>query len=513
MTTHTNNIDKRFIYTFFSNLFKSGLNFITGLLLAKWLGPEDFGRMAFLLASFIAIKSLMDFASSSAFFTFISQKKRSVIFISYYWIWVFLQLMLTLFVVLILLPEELILNIWGDETKFLIFLALIASFLQNAVWNDVSQMAEASRKTIEIQTINVLLMFCNLIATLSLIYFGKLGLPAIFIVIIIEWTLASMFAFKLYETNSKTISENNDSPDRLKDVFQLFFDYCKPFVLYVIISFAYDFGDRWMLQNWGGSTEQAYYAISLQFSGILLIITTSILKIFWKEIAEANHKGDLNAVSTIYTKTLKLVFLAGCFICGFLIPWTYEIINLFLGDEYTPAVMTLMIMFLYPVHQSMGQINGALLYATGNTRIHINCGLVFMILGIISTYIVLAPKDLIIPGYNLGSIGLVSKLVVIQIIGVNVVAWIISKKFKWKFEFAYQIKMLTTFLFFGFFIKHLIISILNISLASIFVYALLYLMIFVLILIYFPNIIGLDKSEYDKYFLNTYKFIKAKFNF
>lgn len=512
MITQTNNIDKRFIYTFFSNLIKSGLNFITGLILAKWLGPDDFGRMAFLLASFIAIKSLMDFASSSAFFTFISQKRRSSIFINYYWMWVFLQLILTLFVVLILLPEELLSTIWKNETKFIIFLALIASFLQNAVWNDVSQMAEASRKTIEIQTINVVLMLCNLIATLSLIYFGRLGLPAIFIVIIIEWTIASIFAFRLYETNSKAISQNNNSPDRFKNIFKLFFDYCKPFVLYVIVSFAYDFGDRWMLQNWAGSKEQAYYAISLQFSGILLIITTSILKIFWKEIAEAYHNGDINAVASLYSNTIKLVFLAGCLICGFLVPWTYEIIDFFLGDDYLPAVVTLMIMFLYPVHQSIGQINGALLYATGNTRIHINCGIFFMILGIISTYIVLAPKNLIIPGYNLGSVGLVSKLVLIQIIGVNVVAWIISKKFKWKFEFVYQIKMLTTFLIIGFASKQLITLAFSVSLVAILLYTLLYLIFTISIFIYFLNFIGLDKYQYRIHILKISKFIKSMLN-
>ncbi|MBK9521661.1 MAG: hypothetical protein IPO13_08645 [Rhodocyclaceae bacterium] len=81
----THSLRQRFAASFTANVVRSGISFATGLLLARWLGPADYGRMAFLLASFFAFRGLSDMASSSAFFTFLSQRQRSRRFISYYW--------------------------------------------------------------------------------------------------------------------------------------------------------------------------------------------------------------------------------------------------------------------------------------------------------------------------------------------------------------------------------------------------------------------------------------------
>ena len=70
-------IRSRFIFTVGINFFKSLLSFITGILLARLLGPEFYGNMAFLLGSFMGVLRLLNMGSSSAFFTFLSQKTRS----------------------------------------------------------------------------------------------------------------------------------------------------------------------------------------------------------------------------------------------------------------------------------------------------------------------------------------------------------------------------------------------------------------------------------------------------
>ena len=70
-------IRSRFIFTVGTNFFRSLLSFITGILLARLLGPESYGNMAFLMGSFMGVLSLLNMGSSSAFFTFMSQKTRS----------------------------------------------------------------------------------------------------------------------------------------------------------------------------------------------------------------------------------------------------------------------------------------------------------------------------------------------------------------------------------------------------------------------------------------------------
>jgi O-antigen/teichoic acid export membrane protein len=204
------------------------------------------------------------------------------------------------------------------------------------------------------------------------------------------------------------------------------------------VGFAYEFADRWLLQNYGGSVEQAYYAVGAQFAGIALIATTSILRIFWKEIAEANHQGDHLRAGMLYKKISRLLFLVGAVIAGFLFPWAEALLQKILGSAYVGGATTLAIMFLYPVHQSMGQIGGTMLYATERTSLQVVIGIIFMIVSMGVTYLVLAPGDAVVPGLGLASEGLAIKMFAMQLIQVNIVAYIIARLWRWPFDWVYQ---------------------------------------------------------------------------
>ncbi len=67
-------ISSRFAASLIGNITRLGLSFLSGLIVARGLGPEDFGNFSFLLTSFIAIKQLLNMGTSQAFYTFISKK-------------------------------------------------------------------------------------------------------------------------------------------------------------------------------------------------------------------------------------------------------------------------------------------------------------------------------------------------------------------------------------------------------------------------------------------------------
>ena len=73
----TSSVRGRFAFTLGANFFRAGLNFTTGMLLARWLEPTRYGNMAFLLGTFLGVRQLLDLGSSSAFFTFLSQRPRT----------------------------------------------------------------------------------------------------------------------------------------------------------------------------------------------------------------------------------------------------------------------------------------------------------------------------------------------------------------------------------------------------------------------------------------------------
>ena len=420
-------IQRRFATSRLTNLLRSGISFATGMLLARWLGPDDYGRMAFLLATFMAFKQLFDMATSSAFFTFLSQRPRSKQFVRYFWYWVGAQCVVSLLLVALILPESTLQVVWKGEQQPLIVLALVATFMQQHVWSIASQMAEASRQTIRVQKLNTLVVLIHLAVVVCLWWFDELTIPLVFVALIVEWSIAGWLAAKLYQQQTEYISEYVvDTP---KSVFKEFWHYCLPFIPYAWLGFAHDFADRWMLQHWGGSSEQAYYAVAQQFAAVALLATTSILRIFWKEIAEAQHQGDTAKVERLYLKVSRGLFFVGAVVAGGLIPWAEEIITAVLADSYIAGTITLMIMFLYPVHQSMGQIGGTMLYATEKKRVQVVLGLTFMTASILVVYFMLAPNTMTVPGLGLASQGLAIKMVVLQLIGVNIQAYVIARIF------------------------------------------------------------------------------------
>jgi hypothetical protein len=193
-----------------------------------------------------------------------------------------------------------------------------------------------------------------------------------------------------------------------------------------------------LLQRFGGNVEQAYYAVSSQFSAIALLVTASILNIFWKEIAEAHARDDHARTASLYKRTSRLLFVLSAAATGFLLPWTDQLVRLLLGAAYAGSVTTLAIMLFYPVHQSLGQIAGAFLYATARVPLQVAIGVVFMLLSIATTYFVLAPGDAAVAGLGLASAGLALKMVGLQLVQTNVLAYLVARVSKWRFDWLHQ---------------------------------------------------------------------------
>jgi O-antigen/teichoic acid export membrane protein len=494
-------IKSRFAVSLAANIFRSVISLITGILLARWLGPEHFGRMAFLLVTFLALRQFLDMASSSAFFTFLSQRKRSRRFVNFFWCWILIQLVFSLIVVGWLLPDSLLNIIWKGEKQSIILLALIAVFMQQNVWPISMQMAEASRETVRAQKLNVVVTAVHLAVIVALWLGGQLFLPLIFIALIIEWSVAGWFATRMYQEYDDHTDEIEGKDDTASSVFKEFWDYCKPFIPYAWLSFAYTFADRWMLQNWGGAIEQAYFAVAHQFSVVALLATTSILRIFWKEIAEAKYQGDNEKVKRLYQRVSKGLYFVAALAAGGLIPWSTEIVTLLLGSAYSGGTFTLMLMLLYPIHQSLGQVGGAMLYATEHLRIQVILGSIFMAVSIIVAYFMLAPESMIVPGLGLASQGLAIKMVIMSIIQVNILAWFIAKIFVWRFDWAYQVVSLSLAVLAGWIAKFFVVSIITAHLTVLMaISALIYLIIMIVVAYRLPWLLGIERDELKKYF-------------
>ena len=165
------------------------------------------------------------------------------------------------------------------------------------------------------------------------------------------------------------------------------------------------------------------------------------------------------------------------------------------GDEYKSAIIPVSIMAFYPIHQTWGQLCGSVFYATENTKIHRNIGIVSMLVGIITTYIFLAPRENY--GFQLASTGLALKMVITQIIQVNIQIWYVVKLINYSF-FKLFIHQFIPIIFIG------LLSFISKAIAEIFYNdfiflpifsGILYLIFIFLLFLLFPTIFSITREE------------------
>ena len=435
---------KRLVFSVVANTTRAIISFATGMIIARNLGPESYGVFSFLLVSFTALISLFDMGSSSAFFSFISKRIRSKKFFMHYAYWLLFQFVLFVVIILIITPEKWLHIIWEGEGRQLILIAFIAVFFQHQIWGAIAQIGESQRLTTKVQMLGVLIAFIHFVFIILLLWQDKLSIDLIYYLIIFEFIVATIvvrLTFALEFADEKTTFNRT---------LVEYWKFCKPLIPYAWVGVIMSFADNWLLQHFGGAVEQAYYAVASQVAGISLIFTSSVIRILWKEVAEANENNNQERIAYIYKKVNRILFILGASITGFLLPWTKEIIIFLLGNEFVEGAFVMSLMMLYPIHQSLGQINASMYYALELTLDYVLIGIVNMSISIIAIYFMLAPVDATIPGLGLGSVGLGFKMVISQFIGVNFLIWWLSRKQGWSFDFSYQLVGIGLFLLLGF---------------------------------------------------------------
>ena len=505
-------VKARFLSTFIMNIFRVGVSFITGLVIARTLGPSDYGNFNFLLASFSSLATLVNMASSSAFYTFISQRQRSGKFFLYYSGWILFQgLILLLFV--LFLPFSIKQKIWFGHPHGLVVLALLASFAMNQVWGFAGQIGESIRDTIAVQIRNLALAVVYLTCITILVGFHVITIKTLLLLNAMLYFLFTIFYF--FHISRLDINLPNGKDEDLKSVYQEFKRYCLPLVVSTGIGFLYSFADYWLLQKFGGSVQQGYYAVAARFSALSLIATTSMLQVFWKEIAEAFSLGNMESVRSLYKRVSRGLYFVGAVISSIIIPFSREILDLLLGQSYQAAWLTISLMFLYPVHQSMGQITGTMFLATGNTKTQSIIGIVFMVISIPITYILLAPSSAGIGGFQLGAVGLALKMVGCQLLGVNVSAFFIARQLNTSFDWKHQFYVLLILLPLGFLCKFFVQSLffgVSFQMTQVVLMGIgsgiLYSLSVMVVIYYLPSIIGMNRDQINHGFLWLRKQIK-----
>lgn len=383
-------VSQRFMITFAAQISKSAVSFMSGLVVARGLGPVEYGNLAFLLGSFTAVRLIVDMASGQAFFTLSSQRPRSRAFYFYYIAWFALfQITIPILLITLLLPRSVIDLIWQSQGRDRVFLAFLATNLQYLFWPQLIQVGEVVRRTFITQLLTITVSLGQFLIVVTLYFLRALTIPSYLI------TLSTVFI--LGGTAAVALLPRPWRPDVPRESFRVvfgeFFHFCQPLVISMGLQAFSGWAEVWLLQRYAGPVAQGFFALGMQISLIGLLATTSLQNIFWREVAELEGSRNDARIHDVYIKTSRALLLTAAGPIAFLIPWTPQIVDLLLGPKYHGAVPVIAVMFLYPIAQTVVTLAIVMFSAMRQTRMLAIFSGSYALLYMSASYLLIAPPQ------------------------------------------------------------------------------------------------------------------------
>lgn len=485
-----NSVKSRFLVSLGANLVRGVVTLLITIVLARFLGSDDYGRVAFVLATFQAIRQLTDPGVSSAFYTFLSQTARSTRFVGVYWVFLIAKYLLTVIIIMWMMPDGWVNYIWRGEPRDLLVFSMTAVMMQFDGWQCAAQMLESQRRTKRAQSIYVSFLVLQLVSIYILQATELLSVRNYMLMSTAVWVIATLVAVMGYR------SEQVPDGDVLAEpIFRRYLAYCLPMVPLTFLNFLSDFLDRWFLQTWAGNHEQALFSISQQIAAAILLITASMIRVLWKEIAEALHENKGAHAMRLYSRSKRGLFFISACIMGIMGSWAQEIFSLTFGVTYSGAAPVLAVMVIAATYQTLGQIEGTLLLASGRTKTGLWFNFMMAPIGIALSYFLVttgfALGEVPIAGAGLGAFGLAIKTLLIQVVAVNVLGYLLCRQLNWHFEWVYQLKMLVFMGALGFGTKGLLDFWGTHAIVSMTMGLILYIALITMVLLVFPKFFDL----------------------
>ncbi|QWV92767.1 oligosaccharide flippase family protein [Geomonas oryzisoli] len=422
MSEHS--LKSRFKFKLFSNITGVLLGLITMAFIPRALGPENFGKFEFITNNFKLILDTVTLQVPVAFFNWVSRKGHKeetdvasgvTLYFS-----VIAAVVFALFIATTVLTGTHSLLWPGVDAPYLweAFLFTVIVFLYQLL----VFLADGMSLTVGLERIRLLQNVLKAAILLGLVLVGVMNLHSYFLgqiaVMALSVLLSAFWLRKQNACDGRALAVWTFNRSDIRDYWSFAWHYAKPLTILMAGGFLFLYFDRWFLQLIGGSVQQGYFGISDRLGAIAFVFTNAMTPLLTREFAFAHEEKNTERLVRLFDRIKLFLFIAAVISC-FLSAESETIIKLIGGDKFRGAAMPIAIMALYPIHQTFGQLSGALLMATGQTRLYSRIGLFMLIGSVPITYFLLAPSNFAVPGLAMGASGLALKMLLVQFFATN----------------------------------------------------------------------------------------------
>tara|TARA_Y100000768_G_C23990541_1_gene692299 strand:- start:4374 stop:5882 length:1509 start_codon:yes stop_codon:yes gene_type:complete len=487
---------KDFLYKLLTNLVKIPINLILQLIFPRILGTVSFGNYDFLMDISNRILGFLDQGTSLAFFNRLSLNKKRQLLIKFYFA-LFTSISI-LFLFFIWASNFIGFNekLWPDQDFINIFLSAVLGILI-FVSSTCILMIDAFDLTVKGEKFRIIhLIFSCLVFGFLFFYFKKIELFSFFIFqILLSLFLICGIILIIKKSNFSFRSNDLLNKENIKEHITYFWSFSHPLIVYSLVSMITVIGGRWILQNFGGSVEQSYFALALKIGAIVFIFSNALMPLLNRRFVRLFEKLNLDELFKFYKNSSNLLLILSLYI-SVICFYNSEFITLILGGkEFVNASNVILIMSVYPIHQSLWQVNGYLFFSTNRNKIYRNIGILTQPISLILSFYFIAPEEYF--GLNLGATGLALQYILIQILVVNIMVFYnfrFLKKDPINF-YRNQIIFFLMFFSFGFIVNEMTFFLELKNLLSFITFCFIFSLIFVITILLTPNLFGFKNRQ------------------
>lgn len=405
-------LKKRYIIKLFSNIISGIIGAIIVAIVPKALGPIVYGQFTFIQNFYMQIIAFLDAGSSIAFFTKLSARHDRKELIKFYLIYSLFLLLAVFGFIYTINILELNQKLLPDIPNNVIYLGLVYGFL---IWftSIYMKISDAYALTASVEFVKVIHKILTLFILLFLVFYTSFDLSSYFYFHYFSLTLFLFILSYIFIKKNIFISYLLFLKLDYKNLTSEFIEFCSPLVVYSIFGLIVGFLDIWLLQKFGGSIQTGFYGLAYSIAAMCFLFTSAMTPLITREFSKSYELKDLEKMKKLFSRYIPMLYSITAFFGVFISFQSENLLLIFTDDRFKNAYLVLVLMGFYPIHQTFGQLSGSIFYATGQTRLYKNIGIIGMSIGLFFSFLLIYILDL-------GAIGLAWKMIIGQLISVNI---------------------------------------------------------------------------------------------
>ena len=427
MPASTPTLARRYAFKLLANVASVPVYLVMEAILPRALGPQMYGSYSFSTSLFQQFSGFLDMGTSTCFYNALSRRQHETGLVAFYLRVGAAVLALSLLVSLCLQIPAAGRLLMPGVPLWLAPLAAVWAFL--TWWGRVLRsMNDAVGATVPSELVRTVVSLSMAALLVLLFWGGWLNIGTLFgqqYLLLGATAMGYWLVMRGHWRREGASPAFHLSGGAARAYGREFFDYSHPLLVQALLSFAMLTGERWLLQWFDGSVEQGFFALSQKVSMACFLFVSAMTPLIMRELSIAWGRRDLEAMGRLLTRFAPLLYVAAAFFSCFTVAEGAALVNIFGGEQYAAATLSVQIMALYPLHQAYGQMAGSVFHATGRTAVLRNMTALECVYGLGLAWLLLAPPGMF--GLGLGAVGLAVKTVGAQIVTVNLYLWLASR--------------------------------------------------------------------------------------